>query len=149
MITRLRSVRRDEQAGFTLVELLVTMTIMAIAFIVILGAISVFFSSTRCTARRPTSTRRCGRTSRSWPMRRYVDCATSTAYNAVPVPAGFTASVQPKYWDGINPNPAVYGPTCPTPATDKGAQQLTVTLTRNADGQQDSLVIVKRDEVQP
>ena len=47
MMTRLRSVRRDEQAGFTLVELLVTMTIMAIAFVVILGAISVFFSSTR------------------------------------------------------------------------------------------------------
>ena len=65
-----------------------------------------------------------------------------------PVPSGFTASSRrPKYWDGINPNPAVYGPTCPTP--DKGAQQLTVTLTRNSDGQQDSLVIVKRDEVQP
>ena len=63
------------------------------------------------------------------------------------MPAGFTASVQAKYWDGINPNPAVYGPTCPTP--DKGAQQLTVTLTRNSDGQKDSLVIVKRDEVQP
>ena len=55
--------------------------------------------------------------------------------------------MQPKYWDGINPNPAVYGPTCPTP--DKGAQQLTVTLTRSSDGQRDSLVIVKRDEVQP
>ena len=54
---------------------------------------------------------------------------------------------RPKYWDGINPNPAVYGPTCPTP--DKGAQQLTVTLTRTSDGQKDSLVIVKRDEVQP
>ncbi len=47
MMSRLRSVRRDEQAGFTLVELLVTMSIMAIAFVVILGAISVFFSSTR------------------------------------------------------------------------------------------------------
>ena len=32
---------------------------------------------------------------------------------------------------------------------DKGAQQLTVTLTRSADGQNDSLVIVKRDKVQP
>ena len=58
MIARLRSVRRDEQAGFTLVELLVTMTIMALAFTVILGAISVFFAST-------TGAPRLGRSRRS------------------------------------------------------------------------------------
>ena len=34
-------------------------------------------------------------------------------------------------------------------AATRARQQLTVTLTRNADGQKDSLVIVKRDEVQP
>ena len=147
MITRLRSVRRDEQAGFTLVEVLVTMSIIAIAFIVLLGAISVFFSSTRIhrasadlDAAMRTYVEKLADAS-------YVDCATATSYNTVAVPAGFTASVQPKYWDGINPNPAVYGPTCPAP--DKGAQQLTVTLTRNTDGQNDSLVIVKRDKVQP
>ena len=74
-------------------------------------------------------------------------CDPDRPTTRLPVPAGFTATVQPKYWDGINPNPAVYGPTCPAP--DKGAQQLTVTLTRSTDGQKDSLVIVKRDEVQP
>ena len=123
------------------------MSIMAIAFIVMLGAISVFFSSTR--VHRASADLDAA-------MRTYVEKLSDarsttvtcpTDYSAVPVPAGFTASVQPKYWDGINPNPAVYGPTCPTP--DKGAQQLTVTLTRSSDGQKDSLVIVKRDEVQP
>ena len=147
MMTRLRSVRRDEQAGFTLVELLVTMSIMAIAFIVMLGAISVFFSSTRIHR---------ASADLDAAMRTYVEKLSDAGYvrtvhrldySAVPVPSGFTASIQPKYWDGINPNPAVYGPTCPTP--DKGAQQLTVTLTRSSDGQKDSLVIVKRDEVQP
>jgi len=147
MITRLRSARRDEQSGFTLVELLVTMTIMAIGFVVILGAISVFLSSTRvhrASADLDAAMRTYVERLADAP---YVDCATTTAYNSVSVPAGFTAAVQPKYWDGINPNPAVYGTTCPTP--DKGGQQLTVTLTRAADGQKDSLVIVKRDEVQP
>ena len=62
MMNRLRSVRRDEQAGFTLVELLVTMSIMAIAFVVILGAISVFFSSTRVHRVGRPRRRRCGRT---------------------------------------------------------------------------------------
>ena len=147
MMRRLRSARRDEQSGFTLVELLVTMSIMAIAFIVLLGAISVFFSSTRIhrasadlDAAMRTYVERLADAS-------YVDCATPTSYNTVAVPAGFTATVQPKYWDGINPNPAVFGPTCPTP--DEGGQQLTVTLTRTTDGQKDSLVIVKRDKVQP
>jgi prepilin-type N-terminal cleavage/methylation domain-containing protein len=146
MMSRLRSVRRDEQAGFTLVELLVTMTIMSIAFIVMLGAIGVFFSSTR--VHRASADLDAA-------MRTYVekladagyDRTCPTDYSAVPVPSGFTASIQAKYWDGVNPNPAVYGPTCATP--DMGAQQLSITLTRNSDGQRDSLVIVKRDEVQP
>ena len=78
-------------------------------------------------------------------------CATSTGPTTRTVPAGFTASsihVTAKYWDG---NPAPRRSTAPscTAATDKGAQQLTVTLTRASDGQKDSLVIVKRDEVQP
>jgi prepilin-type N-terminal cleavage/methylation domain-containing protein len=147
MIARLRSVRRDGEAGFTLVELLVTMSIMAIAFIVMLGAISVFFSSTRvhrASAELDAAMRTYVEKLADAP---YVDCATSTSYNSVSVPAGFAVSVQPKYWDGIHPNPAVYGPTCPTP--DKGAQQLTVTMTRNSDGQKDRIIIVKRDEVQP
>ena len=146
MMRRLRSARRDEQSGFTLVELLVTMTIMAIAFVVLLGAISVFFSSTRMH-RASADLDAAMRTYVEKLAMRHTRLCDTTAYNSVPVPAGFTAAVQPKYWDGINPNPAVYGPTCPTP--DKGAQQLTVTLTRSADGQKDSLVIVKRDEVQP
>ena len=137
MIARLRSLRRDEQAGFTLVELLVTMTIMALAFTVILGAISVFFASTR--VHRASADLDAA-------MRTYVEKLNDAGYSAVPVPSGFTASIQTKYWDG-NPAPAAYGTICATP--DKGAQQLTVTLTRNADGQKDSLVIVKRDEVQP
>ena len=148
MMTRLRSVRRDEQAGFTLVELLVTMTIMAIAFVVILGAISVFFSSTRVhhtSADLDAAMRTYVEKLADAP---YVDCATTTSYSSVPVPAGFTASSADRSTGTASTRtPRSTEPTCPTP--DKGAQQLTVTLIRNSDGQKDSLVIVKRDEVQP
>ena len=145
MIARLRSLRRDEQAGFTLVELLVTMTIMALAFTVILGAISVFFASTR-VHRASADLDAAMRTFLEKLSDAGYDRVCPTDYSPVSVPSGFTASIQTKYWDG-NPAPAAYGTLCASP--DKGARQLTVTLTRNAGEQKDSLVIVKRDEVQP
>jgi prepilin-type N-terminal cleavage/methylation domain-containing protein len=140
MLTRLRAPRRDDDAGFTLIELLVTVTIMSLAFMIILGAIAVFMRST--TVQRTSA-------DLDGAMRTYVerleatgyDAQCPTNYSAVPVPNGFTAVIEVKYWDG-NPVPATYGPTCPGPS-DKGAQQLTVTMRRVSNGQQDSLVIVK------
>lgn len=140
MLARIRSFRRDEQAGFTLVELLVTVTIMAISFVVILTAMAVFIRST--TVQRASA-------DLDGAMRTYVeriaaatyDPTCPTDYGSVAVPAGFTASIQVRYWDG-NPTPAGFAATCP--ATDKGSQQVTVMLTRVANGQTDQLVIVKR-----
>jgi prepilin-type N-terminal cleavage/methylation domain-containing protein len=146
MIARLRSARRDEQAGFTLVELLVTITIMSLSFVVILGAIAVFL---RTTSVHRTSADLDGA------MRTYVErldavsyasCAPAYSVPAANLPTGFLTKFQPtvtvKYWDG-NPAPAGYGSAC-TAMTDAGAQQLTVTLRRATNGQQDSIVILKR-----
>lgn len=146
MAARFCASRRDDDAGFTLVELLVTVTIMSLAFMIILGAISVFMRST--TVQRTSA-------DLDGAMRTYVErldavaytpCASSYAVSAANLPAGFLAKFQPtvtaKYWDG-NPSPAGYGTSC-TAATDKGAQQLTVTMQRVSNGQQDSFVIVKR-----
>ena len=123
-----------------------TVTIMSLAFMIILGAIAVF---TRSTSVQRTSADLDGA------MRTYVEhldaiaytpCATTYAVTSANLPPGFLAKFQPtvttKYWDG-NPFPAGYGTTC-TAATDKGAQQLTVTMRRASNGQQDSLVVVKR-----
>ena len=63
------------------------------------------------------------------------------------MPSGFTASVAAEVLGRQPGTSAATDRRCTTP--DKGAQQLTVTLTRSSDGQKDSLVIVKRDEVQP
>jgi prepilin-type N-terminal cleavage/methylation domain-containing protein len=141
MITFLRSVRRNDESGFTLVELLVTVTIMSIAFVVVLGAIAVFL---RTTSVHRTSADLDG-TMRTYVERLsnapYTDCATGTTYtSAIAAPGGYTASIDVRYWDG-NPAPSGFATTC---TTDHGAQQLTVTLQRSSNAQQDSLVIVKR-----
>jgi prepilin-type N-terminal cleavage/methylation domain-containing protein len=140
MLARFRSLRsRDEQAGFTLVEILVTVAIMGVAFVVILGAIGVFFSSTR--VHRSSADLDAA-------MRTYVENVKAAPYSnvcpagygSVAVPSGFTATVQVDYWDG-NPAPAGWGSNC---AAATGAQRLTVTLKQESTGQADSLVVVKR-----
>ena len=147
MMRRLRSARRDEQSGFTLVELLVTMSIMAIAFIVLLGAISVFFSSTRIhrvsadlDAAMRTYVEKLADAS-------YVDCATRPPTTRLPVPAASRRLCNRSTGTASTRTPRSTDRRARRP--DKGAQQLTVTLTRSSDGQKDSLVIVKRDKVQP
>jgi prepilin-type N-terminal cleavage/methylation domain-containing protein len=146
MIDRIRTLRRESEAGFTLVEMLVTISIMAIAVIIILGAIAVFLrtSSVHRTSADLDSAMR------TYVERldqvAYVPCASSYSVPAANLPAGFLAMYEPtiavQYWDGV-PTPAGYGGTC-TVATDKGAQQVTVTLRKVGDSHADSLVIVKR-----
>jgi prepilin-type N-terminal cleavage/methylation domain-containing protein len=138
MRVRPRPVPAGTQAGVTLVELLVTIAIMAIAFIVVLSAISVF---TRSTSIHRASADLDGA------MRTYserLSAATYDAtcpidYSAVPVPTGYTAAVEAKNWTGATP--AAFS-ACPS--SDLGAQQLTVTLTHTASEQTDQLLIVKR-----
>ena len=144
MVAVPRSRRRDDQAGFTLVELLVTVTLMGITFIIVLGAISTF---SRATSVQRTASDLDGAL-RTYVERLndvgYANCASTYAVAAGNLPSGYLSKYQPtvtvKYWNG-DPN-ASYGPSCPSP--DAGAQQLTVQLKSTATGQQDSLTVVKR-----
>jgi prepilin-type N-terminal cleavage/methylation domain-containing protein len=125
--------------GFTLVELLVTVTIMAVAFIAILSALMVFLRGTvthRATADLDQAMRTYVEQLGNEP---YVACASTYGLAA---PAGFTRSVTVKHWDGASWAPAVFTSAC---SADKGAQQVTVQLTRTANGQSDQLVFVKRN----
>jgi prepilin-type N-terminal cleavage/methylation domain-containing protein len=141
---RRASSRNRHDEGFTLVELLVTVTIMALTFMVLFGAISVFVKST--TVHRTTAD--LDRATRSYVEQldgvAYANCATSYSVAPSDLPADFSTKFQPaitvKYWDGT-PAPAGFTTSCP--ATDLGVQQLTLTMTRVGDGQQDQLTIVK------
>jgi prepilin-type N-terminal cleavage/methylation domain-containing protein len=139
-VPRSRARRRDDEAGFTLVELLVTVTIMGISFVIILGGIAVFSRAT--TVQR-------GSADLDTAMRTYVeqlaaapyDASCGANYGSVAVPAGYTGNIEVKYWDG-NATPAAYSTSCP--GSDNGAQQLVVALTNSDASQRDSLTIVKR-----
>ena len=78
----------------------------------------------------------------------YVDCATTTSYNSVSVPAGFTAASSTEVLGWDQPEPRGLRNDVPDDRTRADSSSPS-RLTRNADGQKDSLVIVKRDEVQP
>ncbi len=120
--------RADGERGETLVELLVTITIMGILFIAVVAGVATSISMSdfhrqagasegviRAYAERvldPTDVP-------------YVDCATTASY-ANPIgftlPTGWTASITAlTYWQGNNP--PTFTATC---SPDKGLQQITL-----------------------
>jgi prepilin-type N-terminal cleavage/methylation domain-containing protein len=134
---------RISEAGFTLVELMLSITLMGILFIAVFAGLAVFLKTTvvqRSTADLDQTTRRYAE---SLGAVAYQPCASNTAYvgsgaGQVPVPSGYTVTLTIKYWNGLNP--AGWG-AC---GSDKGIQQITVNVTKNVTSQQQRLVIAKR-----
>jgi prepilin-type N-terminal cleavage/methylation domain-containing protein len=138
MAASLAPARRADDSGFTLVELLIAVSLMAIGFVVILTAIGVFSQAT--SAHRTSA--ELDRAARTYAERlsgaAYDSCPAD--YSSVAVPSGFTSSVTIRYWNGTT-TPATFVAACP----DRGIQQLAITLTPASGGNhQDQLVIVKR-----
>ena len=129
------------QDGFTLVEVMVTILIMSIAFVTILEGEAVFFHSTtirRSTASLDTATRNYATALNN---AAYVDCAA--AY-AVPAAPGTSAAVAIDYWNG-DTSPASFGGRATCLANgEQGAERLQITLTDTNTSQTDQLTIVKR-----
>jgi prepilin-type N-terminal cleavage/methylation domain-containing protein len=118
--------RRSEERGYTLIELLVTVTLMAIAFGAVFGGLGLFFkiqSTQRANAAIDTEIRNYAERLLDQP---YVDCATTASYTAATQPTGYTTTVTLTYWDGKLP--AGYGSTC---TTDLGLQQITIKLSNS------------------
>jgi prepilin-type N-terminal cleavage/methylation domain-containing protein len=129
------------QEGFTLVEVMVTVLIMSIAFVTILEGEAVFFHSTtirHSTARLDTAARNY---TTSLNNAAYVNCAASYAVAADP---GTSAAVAIDYWNG-NATPAAFTnrATC-LAGGEQGAQRMQITMTDTVTGQTDQLTMVKR-----
>lgn len=132
-----RSVQRTDDAGVTLVELVVTVALMGLAMLAVFGAMAVFFKvedSHRALTTLDEDLRSYAEALLALPYD--ADCTVS--YTAT-VPSGNSASVTVGFWNGDLP--ATYAAACPG-GTDPGIQRLTVTLT-STDGFDDTLEIVK------
>jgi prepilin-type N-terminal cleavage/methylation domain-containing protein len=129
------------QEGFTLIEVMVTVLIMSIAFVTILEGEAVFFHST--TIRRSTASLDSGARSYATALNNapYANCAASYLLAA---PAGETAAVTIDYWNG-DAAPASFTDRATCLANgEQGAQRLQITMTDTATSQTDLLTIVKR-----
>jgi Tfp pilus assembly protein PilV len=139
--------RRDR--GETLIELLVTVSIMGTAFVGVLAGIGTTFIATDSHRQSATAET----VVRNYAERiidneaAYVPCATTTSY-ASPVgfsvpSAAWSASVTSVLsWQGDSP--PTFAATCPSP--DKGLQQLTLRVQSPAGNHQvtETVVITKR-----
>ena len=130
------------QGGFTLVEIMVTVTIMSLAFVTILEGEAVFFHST--TVRRATASLDTGIRDYSTALTNlaYVNCAASYAPAA---PTGTTAALTIDYWNGdAAPGHVRESRRRASPTAISGVQRLHITLTDTNTSQTDQLTIVKR-----
>jgi type II secretory pathway pseudopilin PulG len=132
-----RTDQHTNDAGVTLVELVVTVALMGLAMLAVFGAMAVFFKvedSHRALTALDEDLRSYAEALLALP---YDDDCT-VAYTAT-VPSGNTPTVTVGFWNGDLP--ATYANTCPG-GTDPGIQRLTITLT-STDGFDDTLEIVK------
>jgi prepilin-type N-terminal cleavage/methylation domain-containing protein len=128
--------RRDER-GFTLIELIIAITLMGLAVGAVFGGLGLFFKiqdTQQSNARIDTEIRNYAERILAQP---YTDCATAASYGAAAAPADLSSTVSVEYWDGNLP--ATFGSAC---GTDAGLQQITIVLT-DANGASGTLVIGK------
>lgn len=129
---------RSSAAGFTLVEILVTVAILGLVTAGLFGTLSTFLmlgSVQRSTANIDQVVRTYSERIES---ASYVSCASS--YSSVTLPSGYSFSAGPTlaYWNGDSP--ATFGSTC---SSDKGVQRISATVREQSSGKSQQLVIAK------
>ncbi|MGV9266166.1 type IV pilus modification PilV family protein [Kitasatospora sp. NPDC003701] len=112
--------RHRGEEGETLVEALVTVTLLGVAFVAILGGIGTAIISS-ATQRKVTGADSIVRSAAERVVSSpYVPCARG--YETPAPPAGYTVTVEVEYWDGVG----AFGRPCPT--ADTGVQKVTLTV---------------------
>ncbi|MFD4372357.1 type II secretion system protein [Streptomyces sp. NPDC058486] len=136
-----RARRRRGEEGETLVEALVAVVLVGIAFMAILGGIGTTIVSSVTQQTVTTSASVVRSTAEKIVSTPYVPCAAS--YETPPPPAGYTVTVEIEYWDGVG----AFGRSCPT--ADTGVQKVTLTVrsTGPRSVRDATLEVVKRESM--
>lgn len=118
----------DRDRGVTMIELLVAVVLMGLAFGAVFGGLGLFFKIQNTQTSNSAIDVQLRNYAESVLSQTYKDCAKATDYTGAGkavAPSGYTGTVVVKYWDGNITN-AAFGTTC---TADKGLQQITLTLT--------------------
>lgn len=108
------------EEGETLVEVLVAVVLMGVAFVAVLGGIGTAIISS-VTQQKVTGADSIARSAAEKIVSApYVSCARG--YATATAPAGYTVTVEIEYWDGVG----AFGRPCPT--ADTGVQKITLTV---------------------
>ncbi|MFM2078221.1 MAG: hypothetical protein RJA49_2111 [Actinomycetota bacterium] len=129
--------RRGGGEGFSLIELIIAITIMGMAIGAVFGGLGLFFRIENvqgANARIDTEIRNYAE---SVLQLKYKDCALASDYVPAKPPTGMTATLKVTYWDGQLP--PTFGTTC---STDRGLQQITIVMT-DSTGVDGTLVVGK------
>ena len=138
--------RLGDEDGFSLVEVLVTIVIVGIAFAAILGAMvtSITVSDLHRKQASADALVRSGAEAVKDHTVAYAPCGGPNAYApALPsAPSGYSVSVSSvQYWDGTSTNPAAFSGSC---GTDQGLQKITIVAASSDGRATETLEILKR-----
>ncbi|MEW2134829.1 type II secretion system protein [Streptomyces sp. NPDC005435] len=108
------------EAGETLVEVLVAVVLMGVAFVTVLGGMGTAIISSVTQHRVTTADSVIRSAAEKVVGAPYVSCAGG--YETPAPPDGYTVTVEVEYWDGVG----AFGRPCP--AADTGVQLVTLTV---------------------
>ncbi|MEU2451131.1 type II secretion system protein [Streptomyces sp. NPDC012765] len=112
--------RRRGEEGETLIEVLVAVVLMGVAFVAVLGGIGTAIISSVTQQKVTTADSVIRSAAEKVVSEPYRSCASG--YGTPAPPAGYTVTVTIEYWDGVG----AFGPSCPT--ADTGVQKVTLTV---------------------
>lgn len=124
------------EAGFTLVELLLTIAILGIAVVAVVGAMMTSIQVSDLGRRQADGQTQLRAYAEAVAGAGYTTCATSYPTSYSP-PSGYTAAMTVAYWDGSS----AFTATC---GTDKGLQRVTLTITATDGRGSETVAIAKR-----
>ena len=132
MLGRLRLEQSaGDQDGFSLVEILVTIAIVGVAFAAILTGLATAIRVSDAHRKQSTTdglVRNAAEVVKDSVRNPYQNCATTYSTSSLSVPTGYQIAVSVQYWSGASPTGLNYAPafsgSCPTPvaSSDPAAQ---------------------------